>query len=223
VLTAEVDFLARMSESITLMRTGFDLFPVPSGTGWGMDLGISGGITSALSFGLSVTDIGSVHWTENTREAYTQATLEIDNPLDPEQQAEILNAISGSGERNTGSFEAPLPTTMRFGLALELHRMLDGLPGGLVFGFDIHRGVRDVPGSTTKPRMSFGGECALLPMFPLRAGVSFGGMVESNFSVGLGLRAGPLAIDLATDNAGWFVNPSRFPYSSFAGGVSLIF
>jgi hypothetical protein len=223
VLTAQVDFLARSSESETLMATGFDLFPVPSGTGWGMDVGIAGGITDHLSFGLSVTDIGSVSWTDNTKEVYTDAMLVIDNPLDPAQQDVILDAISGNRERQAAAFDTFLPAMIRFGLALEAHELglLDALPGELVLGVDYHQGIRNVPGSPTEPRISFGGEYVPVPWLPLRAGVSFGGPVENNIAVGFGVHAGPLTIDLATDNVGWFFYPSGFHYSSFTGGVTL--
>jgi len=216
VLTGDVDFLARTAESSTLKATGFDVFPVPAGQGFGFDLGLSAGLTSDLSLGTSLTDVGSVLWTANTEEVYSDTMLVIDNPLDPDQQKAILNAVKGDSRRDVGPFSTRLPTKVRVGLALETN-----LPGGLVLGFDYVQALHEGPGASTNPRFSFGAEYIMLPFLPLRAGIATGGAQETAVAAGLGLHAGPLAIDLATDNIGWIVAPSTTSYGSFSVSAAL--
>jgi hypothetical protein len=223
VLTGDVDFLARVAESPTLKATGFDFFPVPAGQGFGFDLGLTAGLTQDLSLGLSITDVGSVTWSGNTEEIYSDTSLVIDNPLDPDQQKQILGAVSGDNRRETDPFSTQLPTKVRIGLALETRELLflEDLAGNLVLGFDCVKALREGPGSSTDPRFSFGAEYVLLPFLPIRAGIATGGAEETAVAAGFGLRAGPLAIDVATDNVGWIFAPSTASYGSLSVGAAL--
>jgi len=219
VLTGDVDFLARAAESSTLKATGFDFFPVPAGHGFGFDVGFSGGLTSDLSFGMSLTDVGSVTWGGNTEEIYSDTSLVIDNPLDPDQQKAILNAVSGESRRAIEPFSTRLPTKVRIGLALQTRNLF--FLEDLVLGFDCVKALHEGPGASTDPRFSFGAEYGLLPFLPLRAGIATGGAEETAVAAGFGLHAGPLGIDVATDNVAWIFAPSTASYGSFSVGASL--
>ncbi len=223
ILTGTADFLARVSESSTLKATGFDLFPEPAGLGFGFDVGVSAGLTKALSVGMSVTDIGSVSWTANTEEVFSDTTLMIDNPLDPVQQEAILDAISGSGRREGAAFSTKLPTRIHFGIALTANQlpMFEELAGELVLGFDYLQSVHDGPGSSESPRFSFGAEYIPVDWLPLRGGISSGGATGTAVAAGFGIRAGFLSLDFATDNVGWIVAPSKMSYGSFSVGAAV--
>ncbi|MDH4070038.1 MAG: DUF5723 family protein [Ignavibacteria bacterium] len=225
VLTGQIDFLARSSQSATLKGSGFDLFPDPSGMGWGFDLGVSAGLTKALSIGASVIDIGSIAWTDNNQEVYTDTLLTIDNPLDPEQQDAIVNAISGIQQRETDTFSTRLPTRFRAGVALQVHHLgaFRHMGGELILAADFVRGFHDAPGSSTEARVSFGAEYKGVPWLPVRAGVWSGGPGGTNVSFGFGVHTEYVAIDLATDNIGWAVAPGRTSYGSLSFGATVRF
>jgi len=225
VLTGQVDFLARVSESSTLDASGFDVFPRPAGHGWGLDVGFSGGITEFLRFGASVTDIGTVTWFANTQELSTHDSISFDNPLDPNQQNALIEAISGSEQKATSSFMTRLPATVRAGIALELHKtdMFVEMPGELLLGFDYAQGLENAMSFSGGPRFSFGAEYSLVPWLPLRTGVRFGRDERAQLAFGFGVHVENLQIDLASEDIGWVLSPSGASTGSFAAGVSLQF
>lgn len=225
VLTGEIDFLARSSQSATLKGSGFDLFPDPSGTGFGFDIGFTAGLTKGFSMGASVVDIGSVVWTTNNREVFTDTVLTIDNPLDPEQQDAMVNAISGIEQREIGAFTIRLPTRFRAGVALQVHDLqpFRHMTGELILAADYIRGLYDTPGASVDSRISVGAEYRGVPWLPVRAGVWSGGPGGTNVSFGFGLHTKYVVVDIATDNIGWAVAPGRTSFGSLSFGATVRF
>jgi len=223
VLTGDIHFLSRSSESPTLDATGFDLFPDPAGMGFGFDIGVTAAVSPVVSVAVSVIDIGSVRWTANTEERYTDTLLTVSNPLDPGQQEAVVNAISGLGRREGEAFSSPLPTRMRAGVGVQVHQMeaFRGMTGTLILALDLTRGFHDLPGVSTASRISFGAEYAGVAWLPVRAGIWSGGPGGTNVSMGVGVHVHSVAFDIATDNIGWLVAPGKTSYGSLSFGIAI--
>jgi hypothetical protein len=218
-LTGTLDILARSSEP-----GEFSVFPQPSGTGYAVDLGVSGEITSYLSFGLSLTDVGAMQWTRNLQETVVESTLVIDDPFRAAQQDDIDRAFHGE-TRPSAPFYSTLPTQLHFGAAVQIDRLpgLTVFPGELLVALDYVQGFADVPGATTLARFSLGAEYAPARWFMLRTGATLGGAEHSAMALGLGFRLGFFRLDLASDNIAWLFAPTSFSSASVALGMQLVF
>ncbi|MCK5573793.1 MAG: hypothetical protein KAJ12_13575 [Bacteroidetes bacterium] len=226
VVNGQVDVMTRMAvlESVEDEDSGpYSVFPDPVGSGFGFDLGLSAEINDAFRAGVSVTDIGAVHWRRNIDEFASLASIRFDDPLSESQRDSIEDAIHGE-TREGGAFTTSLPTVMRIGFAVELHKLDLLRPlifGDLMVAFDYHQGFTSVPGATVRPRFSAGFEYWPLPFLPLRAGVSVGGYTSTHFAVGFGVHAGVLHLDVASENLGWLFAPDSFSHGTVAVGISL--
>lgn len=223
MLTGVVDFRSRAAGS-TPFESPFQLFPHPSGTGFGVDVGTSAKLNDVLLVGLSVTDIGSLRWSGNLNGYTADTTLIIDDPLDESQRSAVENALEGR-QYQPGSFSASLPTTLRIGMAVEAHKLdfFAWMGGGLLLAFDYTQGLVNSTRSTTTPRVSAGFEYSPWSWLPLRSGISFGGTDGMNVGLGLGILLGTFEMELATENAGWLFQSSSFSYGSIAMGTRLRF
>jgi hypothetical protein len=224
VLDGTLDVLARGS-SIDLFNnyssSGFTPFPAPAGTGVGFDLGVTGELTDYIRVGLSVTDIGSIEWTRNVKEAYARGNVHLDDPLSSAQRDSLEDLVKGD-TREGSAFSTPLPTTLRMGAAVELHKMKFFKPfmfGELLVECDYSQGFYDI-GSTTKVgRLSLGLEYKPWNFLPIRTGVSFGGADHFSYALGLGFHFGVFDLDLASENIGWIFAPRSLSYASAALGM----
>jgi hypothetical protein len=214
---AGTDFLSSGTGS------SFTPFPSPGGTGWGFDFGIHTKLSSFLSFGLSVTDIGSVEWTHNARERRANADFTIDGVFSKAQQDSLDNLVKGTDQK-VSSFGTQLPTAAHVGVALQLGQsdFAQSLPNVLL-EFDCDQGFNEMPGNSTKPRFSVGMELRLLSWLPLRSGVSVGGADQRSWAFGLGLHLGPLALDAATEDILSVLQPNQASRVSAGVGMQLKF
>ncbi len=224
ILNGTIDVVGRSSRVSMLMdseKSGFTPFPAPAGSGIGLDIGFSGGINEFMLAGVSVTDIGSLNWTGNVEENTSQATIRVDDPLRSSQRDSIQNAVKGSTHPGA-SFSTHLPTTIRLGVALELHkvRFLKSLIfGEMTLGCDYNQGLYEVPGSTNLGRVSLGLEYKPWGFLPIRTGVSFGGVDRSNFALGFGFHVGLIDLDFASDNLEWIFSQRNFMSASASVGM----
>ena len=226
-LTGVIDFLSRSAgEDPTRNRSlnAYTFFPRPAGTGYGFDLGIAGAFNDYLSFGISVTDIGTIRWTKDARETYADTTIVVDDPLQGQQRDAIEDIVKGR-KRSVGSFRTSLPTAFRLGFALAVHKLpaLREMPGELLVGLDYNQGFQETASTTTNPRVSLGVEYKPLPWLPLRSGVSFGGTDHVNLALGFGINAGIVDFELASENVTWLFVPKSFSHASIALGFRLRF
>jgi hypothetical protein len=205
-------------------NVGFSPFSEPAGTGVGLDLGVSGGINQFLSFGVSLTDIGTIRWSRNTQEYYADTTIVVDDPLAVENR-DALEALVAGKQRRTGEFSSPLPTMLRMGVALEVHKMpaFATMPGELLLGFDYNQGLREAPASFLQPRFSLGAEYKPWNWLLIRSGISFGGTDRVNYALGVGFSARFFSLDLASENITWLFSPASSSYGSLAFGMTLKF
>jgi hypothetical protein len=205
-------------------ENSFELFPRPLGLGLGTDLGFAGELNDMLSFGISVTDIGRVHWKEGITESYADTVLVIDDPLREDQRTAIESVLKGR-KREGEDFSSSLPTTLRLGIALAAHEIsfLRGMPGELLLAVDYNQGLVVTARSTTRPRGSFGVEYKPVPWLPLRTGVSIGGTDNANVAMGFGVMLGFFELEAATENVSWLFEPQSFSYGSAAIGARVRF
>jgi hypothetical protein len=225
VLDGSLDMLARSSLTDPMAGNGgtFSLFNAPAGSGFGLDLGLAGELSEGVMLGASVTDIGSITWTRNVQEVTAGGTLHFDNPLSAVQRDSIEEAVNGEA-REGAAFSTSLPTTLRAGVALDLHRFA-GLRrlilGELRVALDVVQGLVDAPGTSTSPRVSAGVEYSPISMFPLRAGMSAGGGQSLHYALGFGVHLGVVNLDVASEDLDWLFRPTAFSYGSVALGISL--
>ncbi len=199
------------------------IFGMPvAGNGTGFDFGIAGGTTSGITFGLSLVDIGKVNWEENIEERTADTTLVVDDPRQVEDGQAIANSLKGKTKSGV-PFSTSLPTTFRAGVSFQVDKMIDWIPGELIFGVDFNQGLVDAPGSTTRGRISTGIEWKLLKFLPIRTGISFGGTDRVNYAFGFGINAGFFDLDLATENIELLTSPDNFSHASIAVGTRFRF
>ncbi len=224
VLDGTIDLLARGAglDPSGNSSTRVSPFPDAAGRGFGLDLGVAGELTDFLRFGLSVTDIGSMTWDANVRQTRATGNIHLDNPLDPAQRDSVENAMKGTTEQGS-AFSTTLPTTLRLGVAVELHKvrgLKKLIKGELLVAADYNQGLAGTFGSSTNPRLSLGMEYKPWSFFPLRAGVSFGGIEAGvNVALGVGFHFGVFDLDLASENVEWIFSPSTTAHGSMAMGM----
>jgi len=224
-LTGTVDFLARQVGGRLINGNsdeGYNLFPEAAGSGVGFDIGMASQVTRFFSFGVSVTDIGRVRWSKEVEEVRAESTMVVDDPLDANQRDAIESVIKG--KRNPGTaFTTGLPTTLRVGVALAVHKLpaFGAMPGELLVGLDYNQGLRELPGTTKKPRASIGLEYKPNGWVLLRSGVSLGGTDHFNVAFGVGVHVGPFGFDIASENTGWLFAPKSFSHGSLAAGMQI--
>jgi hypothetical protein len=201
---------------------GYTLFPEVAGSGVGFDIGMASQVTKFFSFGVSITDIGSVRWSRDVEEVRAETTMVVDNPLDANQRDAIEDVVIGKS--NPGNaFTTGLPTTLRVGVALAVHKLpaFGAMPGELLVGLDYNQGLREVPGTTMTPRASIGLEYKPNGWVLLRSGVSLGGTDHFNVALGVGIHVGPFGFDIASENIDWLFAPNSFSQGSLAAGMQI--
>jgi hypothetical protein len=226
VVTGHAQYLSRRAGTDFLSsgkESSFEVFPAPAGTGWGVDFGVNVKVSNYLSFGVSVTDIGSLQWTHNARERRASGDFTIDDAFSEAQQDSLENIVKGTDQKING-FETQLPTAAHIGVALRLGQpgFAESLPNALV-EFDYNQGFNEMPGNSTTPRFSVGMELRLLTWLPLRSGVSLGGADQKSWAFGFGLHLGPLALDTATEDILSLLRPDEASRVSVGVGMRLSF
>lgn len=179
-------------------------FPKEAGRGFGYDFGISTQFNDNLQVSFAVTDIGSIKWFKNLAQytidgnfTYSGFTFKsgyynafkdsLQNTLD------TLDKFSKSN-----SFYTDLPTAIRFGIALQVDKVINNFPGIMTFALDINQGLNNMPGNSKKTRFSFGFDWDFAANWPyLRSGVSLGGYYGFSWSLGTGFELSNYQIDLA--------------------------
>ena len=224
ILTGHVSYASRIAgkdPNTGSFTPGIFGMPVV-GNGTGFDIGIAGGTQSGITFGLSLIDIGKLNWEENIEERSADTTIVVYDPRQVEDGQAIANSLKG--KTKTGApFSSSLPTTFRAGVAFQVDKLIQWVPGELIFGVDFNQGLVDAPGATTKGRVSAGMEWKLLKFLPIRTGISFGGTDRMNYALGFGINVGFFDLDLATENIELLMSPDNFSHGSIAVGTRFRF
>ncbi len=221
VITGKGDFLAHSAFSpdfnvkynfdSTYQKkdANFSLFPKPAGTGLGIDLGLSLELNDVWSFGIAVTDIGSVNWNNNVAEYSSNQPIYLDDLSSKSQRDSLEKALTG---KDSGKYikeiSTPLATAFRFGAACRLDRLMDGnFPGRMLLAFDYNQGFNEQPTNSTKPRFSLGADW-VLGVFAFRTGFSFGGFDKFNWGLGVGFDFKILELNFGTSDMQSAVSPN---------------
>ena len=220
-LTGTVGFQTRLSGAELFRNSDnarYSPFPAPAGTGFGVDVGVAGALNEYLSVGFSITDIGSITWDSDNQKTSVDTTMVIDDPVTVAKSNSVENALNGK-QQAIGSFSTSLPTTLRLGFAMEVHKLFVHMPGELLIGFDYNQGLVRTAGSVTTSRVSLGAEYRLVHWFPIRTGISLGGTDHFNYAFGFGFNLGVFDLDLASENISLLLAPKNFSYGSVAVGM----
>lgn len=176
-------------------------FAAVQGTGFGVDLGgtvemdLAGPLAGAFSWiggqkklrvGLSVTDLGSVTYSNNSGqftadETFTWDGIDLkdglsDNFADSVRQ-EIYQNFEPSDDQD---IVENLPTKLNFGAQLQA--------GKLGFSFDLQKGLYETGMNSSRLALGLGTEYKLLNAIPLRAGYRTGGLTSSSITFGTGIE-----------------------------------
>jgi hypothetical protein len=221
VITGKGDFLAHTAFSPDFnVKYNFDstyqkkdfkfsFFPKTAGSGLGIDFGLSAKINDAWSVGFALTDIGSVKWNKNAAEYSSYKAIYLDDLFSKSQRDSLVKALTGKDSgKYINEFSTPLATAFRFGVAVQVDKLLNGnFPGRMLLAFDYNQGFNNQPSNSTKPRFSIG-EDWLLGVFALRTGFSFGGFDKFNWGMGIGFVFGLLDLNIGTPDMETVVAPN---------------
>ncbi len=211
------NFEVKYSFDTTNNKSGnFTLFPNPVGTGFGLDIGLSASLNNEWRFALSVTDIGSIKWNKNSVNTTSDGQYTISDLADKSQQDSLKNKFKGNSVK-INSFTTGLPTALRLGTAYKFIFSQSDFPGTLLLALDLNQGFNNLPGNSTKTRVSTGAEWKPMDWIPyIRTGFSFGGIFGFHWSAGLGIDAGIVEFNLGTTDFLSFVAPNSARYISVA-------
>jgi hypothetical protein len=206
LLNAQFDYRTRRAGADFFnpdKHVDMSMFPDPAGNGVGFDLGVSGQVKPGFSVAMSLTDIGSIHWTKNLMKTDGHYSLTMDDPFKTENADSLKNAVEGKNQAGD-EFSSTLPTTLRIGVALESDEstLLSFLPGKMLLAFDYTQGLNSSMGNVTQPRFSLGAEYRALSFLPLRMGFSVGGGEGARWAGGFGLDFQYVCLDIGTETFG---------------------
>lgn len=197
-------------------------FPKPAGSGFGIDLGFAMQMDKVWNFSVALTDMGSLNWDKNTREFSQNKDFFFDDITDKKQRDSLENIILAFNNESkpVASFTTSLPTTFRLGASYLFEEEATGVPGSLLVEMNYNQGFNEMPGNTTKPRVSLGAEWKPMDWVPfIRTGFSFGGIDGFGWGLGLGVDIANLVeLNFATSDMQSFVSPNSSKHLSFAIG-----
>ena len=190
-------------------------FPKNAGSGMGYDIGIAGVFNEKWSFGMAVTDIGSIDWKNNTAQFTANSEYTLTDISNQEQRDSLIKAARGDGKFSNG-FTTKLPTAFRLGISW------NAKPGVFLLSADLNSGLNDAPRNVKGTRFSIGGNLNATKWLPyMRGGFSFGGQEIFCWTVGIGFSWGPMEFNAATPDFQYIFMPKDGKRISFAGGWRL--
>jgi hypothetical protein len=200
VIDARADLQARYAgtEWIIGRESGFNLFPAPVGSGFGLDIGAQMRVSDLFSFGAAITDFGSVKWTRNAKRISASDEFTLSDMTSDGQLDEIIDRLSAT-EYAVPSFSTSLPAAITFAGAFTLPTLF-GRMRPLHVTVSVREGLSDDLENTTIPRFAAGLESHFTGYFAFRAGASFGGVSPAMLACGASLKMDRLTVDLATCN-----------------------
>lgn len=187
-----------------------------NGKGMAFDAGASVILRGKFRFGASLTDIGTISWTNNqlfttdTTMTPPDTTNNGLNSWDVTSQGEFAFANNGLFNYGPGpDFKTTLPSRLRLGAGLKLDKFEAAL--------DVVVPVAKTDLNLSSPYMAIGAEYNILGWVKISAG--FSGSTDMGWSVPVGLIAGiggVVEVGVATGDILTFVDKSKDPYLSAA-------
>ena len=184
----------------------FELRTADGGQGFGFDLGGLAQINEHWTVGLTALNVVSgISWNNNPERVLwiiDQDSLQGFETIDDSVlvQVDTTEAI--------GSFTTRLPVVLDLAVAWQPNEKLMATA-------EFEQGVNNSMSGTTRTRFAMGVEYFPTPIFPLRAGLSFGGKLGPSLALGTGINLSTWFIDLAFVNHGQ-VLPGDFKGLSFS-------
>ncbi len=230
-MDASFDYLTKRSGSDVFgtdtsnkPKFNFKPFPDPAGKGVGIDLGFNGELMEGCRVGVSITDIGSISWSQNLVETFGSSSLSISDPFILSAQDSLKNGFKGIN-RPGQPFSTALPTRFRLGASFDSKQMpvLHYLPGTWLWEIDYNQGFNNSLGNSTVPRLSIGTEWRIIPVLPLRTGITLGGGDQFRWAFGFGLDVWIMSLDIGTESVGMLVAPKSTASLSVGAGLRLRF
>jgi hypothetical protein len=177
------------------------LFPAPAGTGFGVDFGLTFSLKDFATLSIAVTDLGSITWRNNAARFYSDGSLFLDDLTDESRIDSLIDKMSATAEP-VKEFNTGLASALRLGATFEISRFEDNrFPGYLIIAADYNQGFNNLPGNSTKPRISFGLEWQIIKFLPMiRTGFEYNEVEGVNWALGLGFVTSFLEIHLATSS-----------------------
>ncbi|MEI7811382.1 MAG: DUF5723 family protein [Ignavibacteria bacterium] len=177
-------------------------FPASAGSGIGIDIGFTAQLNDALIIGFALTDLGNITWNTNAAKFTYNSSVSLTDLSETSQRDTAQKRIKEYKGEYISEFSTSLPGALRIGASYQLDKdpVIGGLiPGKLLIAMDFNMGFNDMPGNSTKPRVSLGTEWKPMDWVPfIRTGLSFGGNDSFNWAFGLGFNAGVFDLGIAT-------------------------
>jgi len=189
------------------------------GTGVGFDLGGSIILKDKFRFAASITDIGSIAWTDNVLVASDTTMPHLDstnygmNNWQMGNQAGFLFGANGFMNYSPAKdYKSSLPTRLRFGYGMKIGKRLD-------IGADLVIPMNKTLYNLSKPYFAVGGEVKIFEVLKVNAGISGSGDLGWNVPMGITLGPlGPLEIGIATGDILTYIDKSKNPNLSICFG-----
>jgi len=203
----------------------------PAGFGFGFDIGMNADLKDVseygrLNLGLSVNEFGYITWTQNTNKYFYNGNFLLTDITNKEQR-DSLNEIIKNTKTVVPSFTTALPANIRLGLSYKIFPVKNEIAlknktlETATISIEYIQGLSNNFSETTASILGIGGEYNISDVFSPRTGFSFGGSQGFVFSLGLGVEAGPVMIDVGTYNLSGIFNPNST--SKLSGAFSIKF
>jgi len=217
-ISGNVNFLQYMSGvNFDSTSSASEFLGKPAGRGMGVDLGFSAEVFPALRVAASLTDLGKITWSQNTKVITGNSNFTV---ADIGNKDSVKNYFKGE-KYDTTSFKTSLPTAIHIGGELQVDKapFVSYFPGQLLVAADLNVGFNNEPGNTTIPRFSIGTEYRPIGAFPIRTGITVGGRERFNWSLGFGINTPIWDLDLGTESIGLLTSPNSFHTGSITLGM----
>ena len=180
-----------------IQRIGAFLQPV--GYGWGINIGFAAQLKDKWKFGISITDIGSVKWSNEATTYLADGDIVIKDIIDSDVVDSLTSLIKPT--EYSSSFNSGLPTTLRVGASVRIDKIVKGdFLGELELALGYNQGFNNGVNNTTFPLLSIGAEWKPIEIIPIRSGIVLGGFDGLAWSFGFGIDARFVEFNIATSN-----------------------
>lgn len=177
-------------------------FAASSGSGIGLDLGMSASLTEDVTVHAALLNLSpGITWDNSTYEVQVTATADTLSlgtflELDEESETTDLDSLTSHevDVRQIDSFRSTVPLILRLGGTYRI--------GRLALNAEFEQALTRGMGYNLVPRLGLGIEFRPIGLLPLRAGLSLGGRLGVGAAVGFGLDLRALVWDVAIGNTG---------------------
>ncbi len=209
------DFDSTQTSSESIINSPFFS---PAGSGFGLDFGASAQ-WKYLTVGFSITNIGSVTWTENAAQFNSDVAFVIEDITDEEMLDSLADMAKSEG-KYISSFTTDLPTSLRFGASLQVDELVANFPGKMVIATDIIQGFNRKSTNSESLGMGIGIEWRPFQTWPIMTGLAFGNDRPSvAWTFGTGFDTGVFEMLFALNNFNDILNVNQAQILSFNFGT----